>query len=184
VRLFIAVPLPSQVADRAAACLPPALPALRPVRPDLLHVTLAFLGWVADDRLDAAGDAARAAAAKVRPFDLSFDHAGRFPPTGRPKALWLGTGAGTTELTRLAADLTAELRARSFALEGRAFTPHLTLARVRAEASPAESRTVAAAIAALAVPELRVEVDRLAVVRSDLSPTGPRYTTLVEAPIG
>jgi 2'-5' RNA ligase len=180
-RLFLAVPLPKEIADRAAACLPPALPALRPVRPELMHVTLAFLGWVPDDRLPDAIEAAGAAAAGKTAFDLSFDYAGRFPATGRPRAVWLGVGAGKDELHRLAADVGRELRARSFALEDRPFSPHLTLARVRVDASGPESRTVAAAFDALAVPALPVRADRIAVVESRLSPKGPTYTTRAEA---
>src|SRR5260221_5209323 len=175
-RLFIAVPLPKEIADRAAACLPPALPAVRPVRPELMHVTLAFLGWVPDDRLADATAAAMAAAAGNAPFDLTFDHAGRFPATGRPRAVWLGAGAGAAELGRLAADTARELRDRSFAHEDRPFTAHLTLARVRADASGPEARTIAAAFDALTVPGLRLRVDHIAVVESRLSPKGPTYT--------
>lgn len=180
-RLFIAVPLPAELADRAAACLPPALPGLRLVRPDLMHVTLAFLGWVADERLEAAAEAARAATAGHPPFDLSFDHAGRFPATGRPRAIWLGIGAGKDELNRLASDTAQAVRRHAFALEPRAFAPHLTLARVRADVSGPGTRSVAAAIVALAVPEMRMRVDRIAVVQSELSRQGPRYTTRAEA---
>lgn len=176
-RLFIAVPLPREIADRAAACLPPALPALKPIRPELMHVTLAFLGWVSDDRLADAAAAARAAAARNAPFELSLDHAGRFPAVGRPRTVWLGAGKGADKLTALAVEIAEGLRARSFALEDRPFTAHLTLARVRAEAGGPESRTIAAAVDALTVPELRVRVDRVAVVESTLSPRGPTYTT-------
>jgi 2'-5' RNA ligase len=184
VRLFIAVPLPQQIADRAAACLPPALPALKPVRPDLLHITLAFLGFVADDRLAAATEAATAAVVDSRPFELSFDRAGRFPTGGhRPRAIWLGVGAGQEDLGRLAANARRELTARAFVLEDRPFSPHLTLARVRLEASGPESRTIAAAVDALTVPELRLHVDRIALVESQLSPKGPRYTTRAEIPL-
>ncbi len=146
-----------------------------------MHVTLAFLGWVPDDRLGPLTDATLAAVGGIAPFDLSFDHAGRFPPTGRPRALWLGVGEGAKELAHLAASISREVAARSFVLEDRPFAPHLTLARVRAEASGPESRTIAAAIGALRVSDLRTRVDRVAVVESQLSPTGPRYTTRAEA---
>ena len=175
-RLFIAVPLPPEIADRAAACLDPALPALRPVRPELLHITLAFLGQVADERLADASAAAAIAGAGKSPFRIILDRAGRFPASGPPRALWLGVGAGADDLARLAADLARELRARAFALEDRPFRPHLTLARVRTEATPAEARAVAAAVGALAVPRLELRVDQVAVVESHLSPRGPRYT--------
>ena len=180
-RLFIAVPLPEEIADRAAACLTGALPALRPVRPELMHITLAFLGWVADDRLAAATEAVQAAVTGHAPFELTFDHAGRFPATGRPRAVWLAPTAGRGELTRLAADTGRALADRSFAVADRPFSPHLTLARVRADASGPESRTVAAAVDGLTVPELRLRVDRIAVVESHLAPGGPRYTTRAEA---
>lgn len=142
-----------------------------------MHVTLAFLGWVPDERLGPLTDAALAAVTGIGPFDLSFDHAGRFPPTGRPRALWLGVGEGAEELAHLAASVSRQVMARSFVLEDRPFAPHLTLARVRAEASGPESRTIAAAIDALRVPDLVTRVDRIAVVESTLSPHGPRYAT-------
>ena len=185
-RLFIAVPLPQQISDRAAACLPLAVPALRPVRPELLHITLAFLGPVADERLVDAIEATRTAIQRDGghpAFGLTIDHAGRFPPAGRPSVVWLGVGAGRDELTRLAAALIRALTDRSFVLEDRRFSPHLTLARVRPDATGPESRTISAAIGALVVPELRVTVDRIAVVESRLSPAGPRYTTRAEVPL-
>jgi 2'-5' RNA ligase len=183
VRLFVAIPLPTEIADRAAACLPPALPAIRPVRPELMHITLAFLGWLADERLDAASEAVRAAAVGRGPFELTLDHAGRFPASGRPRAVWLGVGDGEAELIALAEATAAELRRRSFTLEDRRFAPHLTLARVQREVSGAEARTIAGAVEALTIPELRIAVDRIAVVESRLSPKGPRYTTRAEIPL-
>ena len=59
-RLFIAVPLPPELADRAAALLPLALPALKRVRPELMHITLAFLGWTSDEQLPTVIEAAMA----------------------------------------------------------------------------------------------------------------------------
>jgi 2'-5' RNA ligase len=183
VRLFIAVPLPRELTDRAAALLPAALPAVRPVRPELMHVTLAFLGWTPDDQLDRAVDAARAAVAAHQPFDLIFAGAGRFPASGRPKVVWLGIGEGADQLAALAGDFGAELRRRELKFDDRPFAPHLTLVRVRPEASGPEGRTIAAAVEALALPDLRTRVDRIEVVESVLSPKGPRYTVRAEAPL-
>ena len=182
-RLFVAVPLPRALTDRAAALLPAALPAIKPVRAELMHVTLAFLGWTPDDRLGAVVEAARAAAAPRRPFDLAFARAGRFPPTGRPKVVWLGIEEGTEALAALAAAVAARLNDAGLTFDDRPFAPHLTLARVRLDASGPEARTVAAAVETLAVPDLRARVDRIAVVESVLSPKGPRYTARAEPPL-
>ncbi len=182
-RLFIAVLLPPELTDRAAALLPAALPALKRVRPELMHVTLAFLGWTPDEQLEAVGAAARAAAAGHGPFDLDFSGAGRFPAGGRLRVVWLGIGEGAQALAGLAASVAAELRGRDLKFDDRAFAPHLTLARVREEASGPEARTVAAAVDGLAVPELRTRVDRIGVVESVLSPKGPRYSARLEVPL-
>jgi len=183
-RLFVAVPLPQAFTDRAAALLPAALPALKRVRPELMHVTLAFLGWTADEQLGAVVDAARAAAAGREAFDLAFAGAGRFPASGRPRVVWLGIEEGLGPLAALAGRVTAELRRRDLKFDDRAFAPHLTLARVRPEASGPEGRTIVATVDALARPDLRTRVDRISVVESVLSPKGPRYTARAEAPLG
>ena len=175
-RLFIAVPLPTELTDRAAALLPAALPGLTRVRPELMHITLAFLGWTPDEQLDAVIEAARAATAGHRGFDLAFAGAGRFPASGRPRVVWLGVGEGAEPLAGLAASVTAALRERGLQFDDRPFAPHLTLARVRTDATGPEARTVADRVADLAIPELCTPVDRIAVVESVLSPTGPRYT--------
>lgn len=182
-RLFLAVPLPQELADRAAALLPAVLPALKRVRPELMHITLAFLGWTPDEQLDAVGEAARAAVAGHRPFDLVFRGAGRFPASGRPRVVWVGIGEGSEALAGLAGSLAGELRRRGLKFEDHPFAPHVTLARVREGASGPEARTVAAAVEALAVPELRSRVDRITVVESVLSPKGPRYSVRLEVPL-
>jgi 2'-5' RNA ligase len=184
VRLFIAVPLPPELADRAAALLPAALPALKRVRPELMHLTLAFLGWTRDDRLDDVIEAARAGVAGHSSFDLAFAGAGHFPATGRPRVVWLGIGEGKEPLDGLAESVGAELRRRGLAFDDRPFAPHLTLARVRDDATGPEARTVAAAVGSVTLPDLRTHVDRIAVVESVLSPKGPRYTARAEAPLG
>jgi len=182
-RLFIAVPLPKELTDRAAALLPLALPAVRHVQPDLMHVTLAFLGWTPNEQLDVAVDAARAAAAGQAAFDLVFGGVGRFPASGRPRVVWLGVGLGADALAALAGSVTWQLRRRQIAFDDRPFAPHLTLARVRTDATGPETRTVAAAADALEAPDLQMRVDRIAVVESLLSPKGPRYMARAELPL-
>src|SRR5439155_26193713 len=103
--------------------------------------------------------------------------------SGKPKVVWIGMGEGAEPLAALAADLAAELRAREVKFDDRPFAPHLTLARIRPDASGPEGRTVAAAVDALRVPDLRARVDRIEVVESVLSSKGPRYTARAEAPL-
>jgi 2'-5' RNA ligase len=183
VRLFLAIPLPLDVAQRAATLLPLALPGLRRVRPENLHVTLAFLGWTPDDRFADVTAAAVEAAAPIRPFTLAFDRAGRFPERGRPRVVWLGIGTGLESVSALGEGAYRALRERGLKFDDRPLAPHLTLARVNEDATAAESRTVAAAVEELSVGRLALDVSSVAVVQSVLSPKGPRYTPLATTPL-
>src|SRR2546422_889212 len=93
--------------------------------------------------------AAAEAAAGVAPFALAFaGAAGRFPERGRPRVVWLGIGAGLEGVRRLGERVTGALRERAVRFDDRPLSAHLTLARVREDASLAEARTVAAALEA------------------------------------
>jgi len=183
VRLFIAIPLPPDLALRASQILPTSLPALRRVKPENLHVTLAFLGWIPDVRLDEVASAAREAAAEVSRFELTFEGAGRFPERGRPRVVWIAIADGRPSVLRLGAGLSAGLRSRELRFDDRPLAPHLTLARVSEDATSAEGKTIAAALEGLAAPRLEFVVDEIAVVQSVLSPKGPRYAALATVPL-
>jgi 2'-5' RNA ligase len=183
VRLFLAIPLPPDLAARAFEILPITLPALRRVKAENLHITLAFLGHTPDERLDDVAAAAREAALPVFPFPLSFDRAGRFPEHGRPRVVWLGIAEGQASVVELGAGAYAGLRSRGLGFDDRPLAPHLTLARVAEDASAAEAKTVGAAIDTMPVPSLHCDVTEIAVVQSVLSPKGPRYTALVTVPL-
>jgi 2'-5' RNA ligase len=71
-----------------------------------------------------------------------------------------------------------------FASESRPFSPHLTLARVRQEASPQERHTLAEAVRALALPTSpEFAVQSISLMRSDLRPGGAVYTCLASFPL-
>lgn len=182
-RLFIAIPLPPDLAARAAESLPTSLPALRRVKPENLHVTLAFLGQTPEERLADVTAAAREAAAPIAPFALAFERAGRFPERGRPRVVWLGIAEGAPSVLELGAGVYAGLRGRGLRFDDRPLAPHLTLARVVEDASAAEARTVAAALGTLAAGRLQFKVTEIAVIQSVLSPAGPRYTALATVPL-
>ena len=182
-RLFVAIALPPELANRASTILPTSLPALRRVKPENLHVTLAFLGWTPDEQLATVTEAATEAAAPVPRFTLDFDRAGRFPERGRPRVVWLGMAAGAPSVMKLGEGVHASLRSRGLRFDDRPLAPHLTLARIDEDASSSEAKTVAAALEGLAVGDLRFEVGEIAVVQSVLSPKGPRYTALATVPL-
>jgi 2'-5' RNA ligase len=183
-RLFVAVDLdePARTAIAAeqtklAARLGDKSRALRFVRAEHLHVTLAFIGDVGE----AAG--AAVAAAMSDPLEqprlrLVFGGIGVLPPRGRPRVVFVGIAAGAPELVTLQYRVADRLKAVGVSLEDRAFQPHLTMARWR-EGLPSDR----AAVLRTDMGEIAsVEVDGVTLYESRLSSSGPAYTARARAP--
>lgn len=182
IRSFVAILLPDDLRDRIAA----TIEALRPlgtavawVPPPNLHVTLQFLGPQTEERLEEAAAALEEAGARCTPIDLALHGIGAFPGLERPRILWIGVAEGALGARALQAHVADALAGRGFPREERPWHPHLTIGRVfderrwRREAGPPLRATLAKA-AATRFGALRVT--EVALMRSDLSPRGARYT--------
>ena len=187
-RLFLAVFPPPEV-QSVASGLVEAL--RRPgdgvswVKPENLHYTLRFLGEVGEDGARRATAAATEAASAARAFTATLGGLGAFPTPRRARVIWLGMSEGAQALVTLARDLDRALDHRGFAPEGRGFSAHLTLGRVR-EPRPglpaaADWTGRLAGVEAAAPPPIPFAVDRLCVVESQLNPRGSIYTVRAEA---
>jgi 2'-5' RNA ligase len=185
VRTFIAIELPPEVraflAD-AQQRLKRAGGDVRWVRPDLVHLTLVFLGDVPTDMLADLEKSVREAAAPFAPLALRVQGTGRFPPRGLPRVVWVGIEEPTGRLVELQKALAAATAAFAEKVEDRAYTAHLTLGRVK---SPRGGRDLSAAVDAMSGQTgPTFEAREVTVFRSDLSPQGPTYTPLAKIALG
>jgi 2'-5' RNA ligase len=179
-RLFVAADPPEDLREaiesRVVAPLREALPGARWTRPEGRHLTLKFLGNVADDGVGAVSSAVRTAAAAHTPFEAAFADLGAFPSTRRPRVLWIGVGHGAAEFAAIARSLEHALEPLHFVPEDRPFRCHLTLARF------AKPRGVE--ISPVAVPTGVFRVGEVVLFRSHLHPKGARYEALERFPLG
>lgn len=133
-RLFVALDLPEEVHYRLRdliARLTKECPGARWVRPEGMHITLKFIGHVDP----AKADAIRLALQPVHshaPVEMQIRGMGFFPNERRPRVVWCGLDA-TPNLAELAAQIERSLQTLGVEPESRAFTPHLTLARINEE---------------------------------------------------
>ncbi len=202
-RLFVAIELPEawketlrRVQENAAAKLA-AAPATRRlrvrwVRPEGIHLTLKFLGYVAPERLDSVCRALASAVPEPPGFGLRLGRIGSFSDRRAPRVIWAGIVYASEEtieagrpapFTRLVEQIETWMASAGFPRERRAVTPHLTLARLPEPLSAAERQLVAelAAVSTLpAVEPLRVE--GVTLMRSHLAPGGARYEPLGRFP--
>ena len=188
-RLFVAAPIPEDVAarvgeliDQVGAALGPDGRSIRWVQMDGLHITLRFLGPTPADRVAAVGAAIeRVSNAVAGPFEVRLGGAGGFPDVVRPRALWLGIRAGAADLGRLSDNLTSQLLTDGWELDARPFRPHLTIARTDGVHAGADAgRRLIAAAAEL---DLVFTVDQVNLYRSHLGHGPARYEVLRSAPL-
>lgn len=129
-RLFVALIPPGEVLAELAARVAPLherCPELRWTRPEQWHLTLAFLGEVADRPRDDVTERLARAAGRHPPQRLSFAGGGRFGD----RVLWTGVRGDRDALRRLADSTRAAARRARLPVEDRPYRPHLTLARSR-----------------------------------------------------
>jgi RNA 2',3'-cyclic 3'-phosphodiesterase len=187
VRAFIAVELPEPVLgllERAQASLAQAVPRgpVRWVRPEGIHLTLKFLGNVAENKIGAIAASMDVLATGERRLVLETGGLGYFPPRGTLRVLWLGVSGQVSALSMLQRRVDQALTAHGFAPESRAFSPHLTLGRVREGASQEEQRAIAAALNRMRPEEpLPILVEGVTLFESQLRPGGAVYAALHHA---
>jgi len=155
---------------------------IRWVEPDNLHVTLKFLGDVADELVADVCAAASWAAETVEPFDFSVRGVICIPPAGRLRMLWAGVVEPTGRLARLHEQLDAALSEMGFGAEDRPFKPHITLARVKFARNSQDIRAAAESYGDRDFGTNRA--GQLVVYSSKLTPEGPVYTPLARAKLG
>jgi 2'-5' RNA ligase len=166
VRLFFALWPPAPVAERLGALAADCAQRYggRATRPDTTHLTLSFLGEVADDRLQRLIEAARGVDARC--FAFAVDRLGYWPHN---HLLWAGSASPPDALIELVARLRAALADKGFteADPARDFAPHVTLVRrvpvAREAASPATSGVI------------EWPVTQFSLVESRPSRSGPAY---------
>ena len=187
-RLFVALELPEGVRGALAGWQRQAVNAdgaLRAPASETLHVTLCFLGYVAERRIDDV--AVIVQGLEPHPVELRFEPEAVGVPRGRPRLY--AASAPSEGAVALAAELSERLEAeRLYKPEKRPFWSHVTVARVRPERlSPGSGggrrrgrpMRVKAALpplpAALADPLCAV---RITLYRSILRPQGAEYVSL------
>ena len=188
IRAFVAIELAPGLRESLAEALDALrqahLRGLRLVDPEAIHLTLKFLGDVPVPTIPEIASALKRVAEGVPPLTLALDRAGGFPSLERPRVLWVGLRGDLPTLQRLQGAVETALADLGFPREPRSFSPHLTLARVRPETRPEERRRIGERSAQLSVSPAEMRAEEVALMRSDLRPTGAVYTRLEVAQLG
>jgi 2'-5' RNA ligase len=189
VRCFVAIKLPEEI-KAALSQLQAELKSgsqspVKWVDPYSIHLTLKFLGNVNRDMTSQITEAMGEAAPGVSPFHLEIKGLGVFPNPRRVQVIWVGVGGEVESLLKLQKGIESALEGLGFAPEARAFTPHLTLGRVRERASPDERQRLGELIASTkSEAGYTFKVNSVSLMRSQLTREGAIYSQLSAVELG
>jgi len=185
-RIFIAINFPEEIKRELEKFQSrwPELP-IRWVKPENLHITLAFLGYLTDEELVEILRITKEVTSRHQPFSINLTKICYGPPKKTPPRMIWVEGEKSKDLANLQLDLEKFLtssRKIKFETEERSFTSHITLGRLRQwefrQIEPEERPNVETDIS------LSFEVSSIEVMESFLKRTGPEYEILERAELG
>jgi 2'-5' RNA ligase len=186
-RLFVALDLPDRVRAGIVEWGREALadPGLRPVGSKSLHITLAFLGYMAEKEIPRLGELV--AASRVPAPSIGLGDPVPRPERGRPRLFALPAKSPSTIALQRALEERL-VAAHLLEPEKRPFWPHVTVARVRRE-ERGSKRPAPVVRPPRELPKGLLQpfdAVRIVLYRSQIQPQGAHYTPLaqVELPAG
>ena len=185
-RVFLAVELSRNLCEKVAELqqeLRVTLPTINWVRPESIHLTLIFLGYVAPAMVEQLLTAIEPIRKSQPSIMLEIQDLGVFPHIRCPRILWIGCTGDLPSLLNLVSQIEGAMEPLGFPLEEKAYHPHLTLARIKHD--NAKVGSVLAHSGLLEQPRNLgpLLIDRITLFRSDLSPKGAEYTSLWTVPL-
>jgi 2'-5' RNA ligase len=183
IRTFLAIDLGAKIRARLVSLqedLATDAPEVKWVEPENLHITLLFLGEVDQREIIDICRAAQNAVAEMPSFALSIEGLGCFPNARRPHVLWAGVAMGSEEVCEIHDAIETPLLDRGcYRREARAFTPHVTLGRLKSEGPNDVLAKAMAKHETWSAGEVMVHDVR--VMSSELTRDGPTYTVFSRA---
>lgn len=184
-RTFVAIDFDEGIRRQLAALqtrLKPKCPKVKWVDPRQIHLTLKFLGEIAEGQVAAISEALGTLARECRPFEVKVEELGCFPPGGGVDVLWVGLKDPSGQLTACQAKCEDLIEPLGFPRERRRFSPHLTLGRNRDRTNGPKIRAALAAEPTAVVGTQTVT--GVTFYHSKLTPQGPIYKPLSKHPFG
>ncbi len=163
-RCFVGIRVPESLRSKVVGVQRELEGDLKLVEPENLHINIKFFGDVDDSKVPQISEAMDRVAGSCKKFVVNLFGVGGFPNSHHPKVVWLGVRGDFS----VQAMLDKELEKLGFPPESRDFKPHITLARSR--------------FGRVKLPDAgelgEFEVEGIELIKSELKPAGPVYSTV------
>lgn len=179
IRSFIAL----ELFDEAHAELSRIIESLKKAGADVkwvnakaIHLTLKFLGSVPEEKIAKIGERIGKIAKNQTPFDIVLKDIGVFPNWDYARVLWVGLESeGANRVKEIANEVETAMTSEGFEKEKRAFSPHLTIGRIRSAKNKKELEQTSLSVK---VQPISSHISKIILFKSQLTPNGSIYTPL------
>lgn len=180
IRSFLAFEKPQEIKgilEEVSAALGTSRMDVRWVRPENIHLTIVFLGYVRTEDLTAMEEPIGEVCSSFGPFMISLKGMGCFPNRRSPRVIWIGLEGDIERMAHFRDRLQEPLKTFGIKEEKRPFRPHLTLGRFNSRSrNDRELEQYLEKYEDLSSPSCLL--GELALFRSDLRRGGSIYTKL------
>jgi 2'-5' RNA ligase len=150
--------------------------SLKIVDPNIMHLTLRFLGEIPQPTVQRTIEAMNQI--RFQTFEAQFSGVGVFPNIRRISVVWVGITHGQEQLDDIFHQLEPKLQKIGLPADSKGFSPHMTIARVR---SGLNREALAQYVESMRDHDFgKLNVNAVRLKKSTLTPKGPIYTTLHE----
>jgi 2'-5' RNA ligase len=183
-RCFIAIEIPESIRGAIVSSIDGLKKSgadVKWVSPENIHITMQFLGDTEETQIPLIKEALNKILLPYSPFYIKIAGVGCFPDARRPRVIWVGTEEAQ-QVIDLHGDIAKGMVTFGFQEEGKIFTPHLTVGRVKS------NRNTGALLKKM--DEIKIvrfsdfEVRNITLMKSELKPSGAIYYSLAEIPFG
>jgi len=178
-RVFLAVEIDEKLLDKISDVQKQFMECEAPVKyveTENLHCTLKFFGEISENKLDKVIEAIENKIKNHEPFKINIKKTGVFPNERYIKVLWLGM-EDVEPFSNLQRDLDEDFVKMGFKKE-RSYKPHLTIGRVKGAKNRGELLSKLKDLGEVEIGEM--DINKIVLKKSELTPKGPIYTTLKE----
>lgn len=176
-RTFIAIRIPEHPSLAEPLLKLKSTKEMRTYGPKGLHLTLCFIGDIAENEVSDVTDALNEAAEGLNSFNVSVKGMGTFPGRSGPRVLWVGAESDGI-LETLTKNISDNLNKREIYHDGKKFVPHITVGR---------SKDINGSLTAKEIAEENGDkeffvfpCDKITVYSSELRPEGPVHKAIYE----
>lgn len=187
-RAFLAIDLPLELKQELwnlKKIEEPQQAKLKWVEEENFHITLRFFGTISENLIEKIFKCIKKVCQEISSFKLALRDVGAFPERGLPKVIWIGVENGENLLEYLYRDLEVALKPLKLGDKKEKFHPHITLIRVK---EVRDGKALKDYLERLKKEAEKLKgkefmVRELVLFKSDLLPTGPKYTPLGKIPL-